>query len=65
MFITKEEFIAARVDPEVKKKITEDMKKLGIKKESEYLRKLVEDEIPMLREIKEQLDRIEKKLESK
>jgi antitoxin component of RelBE/YafQ-DinJ toxin-antitoxin module len=63
--MTKDEIVQARVDPEIKKKIAEDMKKLGIKKESEYIRKLVEGEIPLLREIKEQLNRIEKKIDEK
>lgn len=65
MKLTKEDYIRARVEPEVKKKIAEDMEILGIKTESEYIRKLVQGEIPMLREIKEQLDRIEKKLDKK
>ncbi len=63
--MTKEDYIRARVDPEIKKKIAEDMAALGIKTESEYVRKLVEGEIPMLRDLKMQLDRIEKKIDQK
>ena len=63
--MTKEEFIRARVEPELKKRIKEDMAAKGIATESEYIRRLVEGEIPILYEIKEQLDRIESKIDKK
>jgi len=63
--LTKEEFIRARVEPELKKRIKEDMAAKGIATESEYIRRLVEGEIPILYEIKEQLDRIESKIDKK
>jgi Mg2+ and Co2+ transporter CorA len=40
-----------------------EMQRLGISNESEYIRRLVDGEFPMLKEIKEQLDRIEEKLD--
>jgi len=39
------------------------MQRLGINNESEYIRRLVDGEFPMLKEIKEQLDRIEEKID--
>jgi len=41
------------------------MQRLGINSESEYIRRLVDGEFPMLQEIKEQLDRIEEKIDQK
>ena len=63
--MTKSEYIRTRVDADTKQKITEEMHRLGIDSESEYIRRLVDGEFPMLQEIKEQLDRIEKKIDKK
>lgn len=61
--LTKSEYIRTRVDADTKQKMAAEMQRLGISNESEYIRRLVDGEFPMLKEIKEQLDRIEEKLE--
>ena len=63
--LTKSEYIRTRVDAETKQKIIAEMQRLGINNESEYIRRLVDGEFPMLQEIKEQLDRIEEKIDQK
>ena len=63
--MTKSEFIRTRVDADIKQKIIAEMQRLGINNESEYIRRLVDGEFPMLKEIKEQLDRIEEKIDQK
>ena len=63
--LTKSEYIRTRVDAETKQKIIAEMQRLGINSESEYIRRLVDGEFPMLQEIKEQLDRIEEKIDQK
>jgi antitoxin component of RelBE/YafQ-DinJ toxin-antitoxin module len=63
--LTKSEYIRTRVDADTKQKIVAEMQRLGIDNESEYIRRLVDGELPMLKEIKEQLDRIEEKLDQK
>ena len=63
--LTKSEYIRTRVDADTKQKIIAEMQRLGIDNESEYIRWLVDGEFPMLKEIKEQLDRIEEKIDQK
>jgi tRNA(Phe) wybutosine-synthesizing methylase Tyw3 len=63
--LTKSEFLRTRVDAETKQKMASEMQRLGINTESEYIRRLVNGEFPLLKEIKEQLDRIEEKVEQK
>ena len=41
-----------RVDAETKQKIAAEMQRLGIKSESEYIRRLVDGEFPMLKQTK-------------
>jgi Mg2+ and Co2+ transporter CorA len=61
--LTKNEYIRTRVDADTKQKIIAEMQRLGITNESEYIRRLVDGEFPMLKEIKDQLDRIEEKID--
>ena len=65
IYLTKSEFVRTRVDADTKQKMVAEMQRLGINNESEYIRRLVKGEFPMLKEIKEQLDRIEEKIEKK
>jgi hypothetical protein len=53
--------IRTRVDPTTKEKIRQEAEKLKIT-ESEYIRRTITGDFPLLRDIKEQLDRIEKEL---
>lgn len=51
----KDLFIQARISKELREKINEDMKRLGIESESDYLRKVLSGEVSSLSDIKEQL----------
>ena len=61
------DMIQARITPEMRAKIAADMKRLGVKNESEYVRMMIQGEVSgnsdML-EIKDLLDTVIEKIES-